>query len=138
MNIEELKFLLNKYHLTPNKLRGQNFLIDDSVLEEIIDTADLNPNDLVLEVGPGLGALTAQLLNKAKQVVALELDKNFEQVLAKIAKDLSNLFCSLYILAFSSCNSISIFEEVLFVLLVLTSFFETVFFEADLAERARA
>lgn len=91
MNIEELKFLLNKYHLTPNKLRGQNFLIDDSVLEEIIDTADLSPNDLVLEVGPGLGALTAYLVNKTKQVLALELDKNFEQALAKIAKVSPNL-----------------------------------------------
>ncbi len=91
MNIEELKFLLKKYNLTPNKLRGQNFLIDDSVLEEIIDTADLSPSDLVLEVGPGLGALTASLTSQVKQVLALELDKNFEQALAKIAKVSPNL-----------------------------------------------
>ena len=91
MNIEELKFLLNKYNLTPNKLRGQNFLIDDSVLDEIIDIAELDPNDLVLEVGPGLGALTARLTNQAKQVVALEIDKNFAQALTKIAKVSPNL-----------------------------------------------
>lgn len=91
MTIEELKFVLNKYNLTPNKLRGQNFLLDETVLAEIIATAELKPNDLVLEVGPGLGALTARLLPQVKQVVALEIEHNFKRPLEKLVALSPNL-----------------------------------------------
>lgn len=91
MTIEELKFLLNRYNLSPNKLKGQNFLIDEEVLSEIIDTADLEKDDLVLEVGPGLGALTAKLVAQVRQVVAFEVDHNFQQPLDKLSKVSQNL-----------------------------------------------
>ncbi len=91
MHLEELKFLLAKYHLTPNKVRGQNFLISDEVLADILQAADLKNSDLVLEVGPGLGALTTQLLARAKQVVAFEVDKNLENLLNHLVKVNKNL-----------------------------------------------
>jgi 16S rRNA (adenine1518-N6/adenine1519-N6)-dimethyltransferase len=91
MNLEELKFLLKQYRLTPNKVRGQNFLISNEVLEKIITAAQLTKNDLVLEVGPGLGALTQPLLKSAGQVVAFEVDKNFQPCLAKLVAVADNL-----------------------------------------------
>ncbi len=91
MHLEELKFLLAKYHLTPNKVRGQNFLISDEVLADILQAADLKNSDLVLEVGPGLGALTSQLLARARQVVAFEVDKNLENLLNHLVKVNKNL-----------------------------------------------
>jgi 16S rRNA (adenine1518-N6/adenine1519-N6)-dimethyltransferase len=91
MNIEELKFLLKKYHLTPNKVRGQNFLVSDEVLDDIIVGANIDNDDLILEVGPGLGALTQRLLNSSRQVVALEVDKNLEELLYTLIKMNKNL-----------------------------------------------
>jgi len=57
--------LLKKYNLRPSKRLGQNFLIDKSVLKKIIDTADLTPQDIILEIGPGLGILTLELAKMA-------------------------------------------------------------------------
>lgn len=91
MNVSELKFLLKKYSLTPNKIRGQNFLISDKVLSDIITAADIDNEDLVLEVGPGLGMLTQALLEQSKQVIALEVDKNFAKVLGKLEAVNKNL-----------------------------------------------
>ena len=91
MTIEELEFLLKKHHLTPNKIRGQNFLISDEVLEDIVASSGIDKETLVLEVGPGLGALTQRLIANAKQVVALEIDHNFKIVLDKLVKVNKNL-----------------------------------------------
>lgn len=62
------------YPLSPKKSLGQNFLQDESVIERILETAEINPEDLVFEIGPGLGALTTRLKERAKKVVAIELD----------------------------------------------------------------
>ncbi|KKP92254.1 MAG: Ribosomal RNA small subunit methyltransferase A [Parcubacteria group bacterium GW2011_GWA2_36_10] len=91
MNLEELKFLLHKYHLTPNKVRGQNFLISDEVLADILQAADLKASDTVLEVGPGLGALTTRLLAKVTRVVAFEVDKNLQNLLNNLVRLNKNL-----------------------------------------------
>lgn len=91
MNIDELKFLLKTYDLTPNKIRGQNFLISDDALEDIIVASKLSAQDLVLEVGPGLGALTQRLVGEANKVVAFEIDKNFQKPLSKLAQVSGNL-----------------------------------------------
>jgi len=91
MTIEELKFLLKSYHLTPNKIRGQNFLVSDEVLDDIVTSSKIVKQDMVLEVGPGLGALTQRLVDNARQVVALEIDKNFQEVLHKLVKINKNL-----------------------------------------------
>ena len=88
---EELNNLLQKYNLFPNKIRGQNFLISETVLNTIIRTAATNKEELILEVGPGLGSLTERLVEDSKKVIALEIDHNFQKVLNKLEKKHSNL-----------------------------------------------
>ncbi len=91
MTKEEIKYLLQHYDLTPNKLRGQNFLLDEEVLDDIVAKAKVSQDDLVLEVGPGLGALTQKLALKAEYVVAFEIEKSFKTPLEKIAKVNNNI-----------------------------------------------
>ncbi len=66
---------LRSLELRPTRGMGQNFLIDPHALAQIVAAADLTPSDLVVEVGPGLGVLTWELLQRAGQVVAVELDR---------------------------------------------------------------
>ena len=83
MDIKDYKTqeLVNKYNFKFSKSLGQNFLIDDSVLNDIVSGADVNEEDLVIEIGPGVGSLTAQLLKKAKKVVSIELDNDLIPIL---------------------------------------------------------
>lgn len=82
MNIyEETKFLMKKYNISANKDLGQNFLIDDNVIENIVEAAEINKKDFVIEIGPGLGTLTSRLVEKAGKVIAIELDKKMLQIL---------------------------------------------------------
>ncbi|MBU1255730.1 ribosomal RNA small subunit methyltransferase A [Patescibacteria group bacterium] len=85
-----IKNLIKKYDLRINKLMGHNFLINPRVLQKIIETADLK-NDIVLEVGPGLGTLTQELAKKAKKVIAVEKDKQMNEVLKETLKDFDNI-----------------------------------------------
>ena len=78
---EETKFLMKKYNLTANKKLGQNFLIDDEAINKIVDSANLTKEDLVMEIGPGLGTLTSMLLEKAGKVIAIELDDRMVKIL---------------------------------------------------------
>ena len=78
---DETKFLMKKYNITANKSLGQNFLVDDESIEKIVEASDLTTDDLVIEIGPGLGTLTQKLLEKAKKVIAIELDKKMIKVL---------------------------------------------------------
>jgi len=73
--------LLEKYNLQANKSFGQNFLIDKNILDIIIETGKIEKNDHIIEVGPGLGVLTNELLQKAKKVTSIELDKKLIPVL---------------------------------------------------------
>lgn len=91
MTKEEIRYLLERYDLTPNKLRGQNFLLDEEVLDVIIAKSRVTADDLVLEVGPGLGALTQKLAVKVAQVVAYEIEEGFRLALEKIAKLNNNI-----------------------------------------------
>ena len=75
------KHLLQTYNLEPKKSLGQNFLFDENVLARIVAAADLQPGDEVLEIGPGLGALTRLLAQKADRVAAVELDGRFLPIL---------------------------------------------------------
>lgn len=82
MNLyEETKFLMKKYGITANKGLGQNFLVEEAVLEDIVDAAEVGKEDLVIEIGPGLGTLTKYLLEKAGKVIAIELDERMLTVL---------------------------------------------------------
>ena len=79
--LEETKFIMKKYNIRANKSLGQNFLIDESVLTDIVEGAEVNDEDLVIEIGPGVGSLTAKLLCKAKKVVSIELDNDLIPIL---------------------------------------------------------
>ena len=67
--------IVKKYHLNIQKKFGQNFLIDEEVLRQIVDAAGISSNDCVLEIGPGIGTMTQYLAEKAREVVAVEIDK---------------------------------------------------------------
>ena len=90
MNIDQLQQLLNKYHLQPNFTYGQNFLVDEIVLEDIVDAAGVGPEDCVLEIGPGIGNLTRKLCERAKLVLSIEKDPKFLPILRSIKKDYKN------------------------------------------------
>lgn len=77
----EVRDLLNRFNLRARKSLGQNFLIDDAALDRIVAAADLTPDDTVLEIGPGLGTLTARLAETAGRVIAVELDQHLIPVL---------------------------------------------------------
>ena len=92
--LKETKFLMKKYKIKANKNLGQNFLIDDNVLQDIADGANIDENDLVIEIGPGLGSLTKLLLEKARKVICIELDKK----MVKILKERFSIFKNLEII----------------------------------------
>lgn len=90
-NLSELKRLLKRHHLWAQKSLGQNFLINRESLEKIIKTAELSSKDFILEVGPGPGVLTCELLSRAKKVLAVELDRSIIPVLKEATSSFSNL-----------------------------------------------
>lgn len=73
--------ILQKYNFNFQKKFGQNFLIDTRVLERIIDSAEITKDDCVLEIGPGIGTMTQYLAEAAREVVAVEIDKNLIPIL---------------------------------------------------------
>ncbi len=79
--IQETKFLMKKYHITANKNYGQNFLIDEKIVEAITESANISKDDVIIEIGPGLGTLTARLLEKAGKVICIELDPKMLDIL---------------------------------------------------------
>lgn len=83
MELKDIKTqeLVKKYNFKFSKSLGQNFLVDDSVLDDIVSGADVNNEDFIIEIGPGVGTLTAQLLMKAKKVTSIELDNGLIPIL---------------------------------------------------------
>lgn len=79
--LEETKFIMKKYNIKANKNLGQNFLISQEVVEKIVDCSEITKEDLVIEIGPGLGTLTKYLLEKAGKVICIELDTKMLQIL---------------------------------------------------------
>lgn len=79
--IQETKFIMNKYNITASKSLGQNFLIDSEVVSGIVDNAEVSKEDLVIEIGPGLGTLTSLLLERAGKVICIELDKRMVNII---------------------------------------------------------
>ena len=79
--LEETRFIMNKYHIKADKSLGQNFLISEEVIQAIVESSQIQQDDLVIEIGPGLGTLTKRLLEKAGKVVCIELDKKMIDVL---------------------------------------------------------
>ena len=81
MVLEETKFLMKKYNIKANKSLGQNFLIDDDVIDKIVDGAEVEKDDIVIEIGPGLGSMTKILLERARKVICIELDPKMIKIL---------------------------------------------------------
>lgn len=79
--LEETKFLMKKYGIIANKNLGQNFLIDDETVDTIVSSAGISKQDLVIEIGPGLGTLTSRLLDNAGKVIAIEIDDRMIKIL---------------------------------------------------------
>lgn len=87
----DTKGIMKKFNVRPVKSLGQNFLTDDSVIERIIDAADIRDTDLILEIGAGLGNMTAELASRAGHVVAVELDRRLIPVLNENLRDFKNV-----------------------------------------------
>ena len=85
------RHILNAFHLHASKRLGQNFLVDRNVVQGIVDAAELSPEDIVLEIGPGIGTLTQGLAESGARVVAVELDKKLPSVLAETLKGYDNV-----------------------------------------------
>lgn len=75
------KEIFARHNIHPKKSLGQNFLFDENLLQQIVDSAEITPSDHVLEIGPGLGSLTRTLAKSAKSVTAVELDNRFMPIL---------------------------------------------------------
>ncbi|MFA5482715.1 MAG: 16S rRNA (adenine(1518)-N(6)/adenine(1519)-N(6))-dimethyltransferase RsmA [Bacilli bacterium] len=84
--LKRTKELMSKYNIRINKDLGQNFLVDDEVIERIISEAEITKETCVVEIGPGLGALTFPLINKCKKIVAIELDEKLASILLEEIK----------------------------------------------------
>ena len=85
------KAILNRYRLVAKKSLGQNFLSDLNILRNIVSAADVTDNDNVIEIGPGIGALTEQLARRARRVVAFEIDENLLPVLGETLMPYDNV-----------------------------------------------
>ena len=83
--------VLQKYRFNFQKKFGQNFLIDTHVLDKIIDASGVNKEDFVLEIGPGIGTMTQYLAENAREVMAVEIDKNLIPILSDTLKNYSNV-----------------------------------------------
>ena len=83
--------VLQKYKFNFQKKFGQNFLIDTHVLDKIIASAEITKDDMVLEIGPGIGTMTQYLANAARKVIAVEIDKNLIPILEDTLSDFDNV-----------------------------------------------
>lgn len=89
--LNETQFLARKYGLRPHRPAGQNFLCSQSVIDQIVATAEIEKTDLVLEIGPGFGFITKLLALQAQKVYAVELDKRLARCLKDLQKGYKNL-----------------------------------------------
>jgi 16S rRNA (adenine1518-N6/adenine1519-N6)-dimethyltransferase len=87
----DVRRLLREFDVQPRKSLGQSFLVDRRALERIVEAAELGPEDIVLEIGPGLGTLTRLLAAEAGRVVAIELDRRLVEILKQTLTDLPNV-----------------------------------------------
>lgn len=85
------KEIIEKNQFSLKKSFGQNFLIDGHVISKIINSADISKDELIIEIGPGIGSLTEELLDRAKKVICIEIDKTLIPILEENFKDYDNL-----------------------------------------------
>jgi 16S rRNA (adenine1518-N6/adenine1519-N6)-dimethyltransferase len=90
MTIEQLQELLAHYNLSPSKKLGQNFLLDDFLLQDIVDGAGVKPGQAILEVGPGIANLTQHLIATGNFVLSVDKDPRFTPLLSELARKHKN------------------------------------------------
>ncbi len=86
-----VKLLLKEYGVRPGRQMGQNFLVDHKALKKFIQAVDIQPKDVILEVGPGLGVITQELVKIAKRVIAVEKDPKLAEILGENLKGFNNV-----------------------------------------------
>lgn len=86
------KQLMDEYEINPKKSLGQNFMHDPNTLEKIIETAELMPDDTVVEIGPGTGSITELLAEAVRHVVAIEVDLRLQPILEERFEDTNNVY----------------------------------------------
>ncbi|UCD00868.1 MAG: ribosomal RNA small subunit methyltransferase A [Promethearchaeota archaeon] len=91
MKLRDVKLILNKLGVSPDRRLGQNFLIDNNIIKKIITKSELLKDDIILEIGPGLGALTEKLVEKVKKVYAIEIDPRLCSYLEKKFLEYDNI-----------------------------------------------
>lgn len=87
----KMKELLNKYGFNLKKMYGQNFIIDENIINNIINVSKIDKETLVIEIGPGAGSLTYKLSEKAKNVICYEIDTTLKEVLNETLKEKDNV-----------------------------------------------
>lgn len=90
-NLSEIKPLLERYGFSFSKSLGQNFLINSAIPKKIADGCGVGSNDIVLEIGPGIGCLTKELAKKAKKVISVEIDKKLIPILSETLSEFNNV-----------------------------------------------
>jgi len=88
---QTIQFLLKNRGLRPLKRFGQNFLINKDLPQQLVAAAEIKAEDTVLEIGPGIGAITQALAQKAKRIVAVEKDRNMVEILKETLKEFKNV-----------------------------------------------
>ena len=88
--LNKTKSIINKFNIRANKRYGQNFLIDDNILENIVSSSNIGKEDLVIEIGPGLGNLTEYILQNCKYALLVEIDPKMIEVLEYRFNDRNN------------------------------------------------
>jgi len=91
LNKGELKALLEEHDIRPNKRLGQNFLVDKNMQHKMLASCNLAEDDVVLEIGAGLGALTLDIARHARKIFAIEKDTRLSDILKKLASGYSNI-----------------------------------------------
>ncbi|MCM8798854.1 MAG: 16S rRNA (adenine(1518)-N(6)/adenine(1519)-N(6))-dimethyltransferase RsmA [Candidatus Omnitrophica bacterium] len=91
LSLSELTKIFHSYNLSPKKILGQHFLIDKNIQKKIIASCQITDEDIVLEIGPGLGALTEEICKEAKFVYAVEKDSVLSALLKERLKSFKNL-----------------------------------------------
>ena len=117
--------LLNQYNLIAKKGYGQNFLINHETIKKIVEGSNITDNTLVIEIGPGLGALTQELLKVSSQVIAIEIDKNMIKVLNDNFSSFNNLkIINMDFMKMNLNELIEIFKEKYYQIVDSKSFYE--------------
>ncbi len=86
-----IKYIMDKYGFRFSKSLGQNFLIDEQIIDRICDGAEIGPDDDILEIGPGIGVMTQEMAERARKVVAIEIDRALIPVLKETLAEYDNV-----------------------------------------------